>query len=58
MLTAVVGALGDQAPPGGGGRGLDRDGESASRAHAALDSAAPKLTALHRLMREDLGVPD
>lgn len=39
-------------------RGLAREGESVPGAHSALDSAAPKLTALRRLMREDLGIPD
>ncbi|NBE55071.1 hypothetical protein [Streptomyces boluensis] len=39
-------------------RGIAREGESAEQALGALKSAEPRLQALHRLMREDLGVTD
>ncbi|MCX4415324.1 hypothetical protein OOK43_18825 [[Kitasatospora] papulosa] len=37
-------------------RGVPRDGETAVRLLLDLKAADPKLTAMHRLMRQDLGV--
>ena len=39
-------------------RGLARDGESADQALLDLKEAEPRLSAMRRLMREDLGVAD
>ncbi|MEU8520156.1 hypothetical protein [Streptomyces sp. NBC_01216] len=39
-------------------RGISREGESAARALEALKAAEPALTAMRRIMREDLGVAD
>jgi hypothetical protein len=39
-------------------RGLARDGESAEQALLDLKEAEPRLSAMRRLMREDLGVTD
>lgn len=39
-------------------RGLARDGETASQALLDLKAAEPELTAMRRIMREDLGVSD
>ncbi|MFF4604469.1 hypothetical protein ACFY12_17300 [Streptomyces sp. NPDC001339] len=39
-------------------RGLARDGESAEQALLDLKAAEPRLTAMRRIMREDLGVAD
>lgn len=39
-------------------RGLARDGESPEQALLDLKEAEPRLTAMRRLMREDLGVTD
>ncbi|WP_203185931.1 hypothetical protein [Streptomyces pratensis] len=39
-------------------RGLPRDGETAGQLLLDLKAADPKLTAMHRLMRQDLGVSD
>ncbi|MFB4424883.1 hypothetical protein C5F59_027855 [Streptomyces sp. QL37] len=39
-------------------RGLSRDGETAGRLLLDLKAADPQLTAMHRLMRQDLGISD
>lgn len=39
-------------------RGLARDGESAEQALLDLKEAEPRLSAMRRLMREDLGITD
>jgi hypothetical protein len=39
-------------------RGVARDGESVQGALRELKEAEPRLSAMRRLMREDLGVPD
>lgn len=39
-------------------RGLTRAGESAEQALLDLKEAEPRLTAMRRIMREDLGLPD
>lgn len=39
-------------------RGIPRDGETAERALADLKAVEPRLTAMGRVMREDLGVTD
>ncbi|MDF3300545.1 hypothetical protein [Streptomyces tropicalis] len=39
-------------------RGYSREGETADRALADLKAAEPALTAMRRIMREDLGVAD
>lgn len=39
-------------------RGIARDGESAEQALLDLKAAEPALTAMRRIMREDLGVAD
>ncbi|MFI5976992.1 hypothetical protein [Streptomyces sp. NPDC051452] len=39
-------------------RGLAREGESADQALIDLKAAEPALTAMRRIMREDLGVSD
>jgi hypothetical protein len=39
-------------------RGLEQEGETAEGALLALKAAEPRLTAMRRIMREDLGLPD
>ncbi|WP_406462143.1 hypothetical protein OHB07_11335 [Streptomyces sp. NBC_00111] len=39
-------------------RGLPRDGETADQLLVDLKAADPKLSAMRRIMRQDLGVPD